>query len=332
MRIRFLLLTFAALLLAACNLGATPAPPLPTHTPVPTFTPTVEVVIVPVDPGAAATARAAEEQATAAAQAAVAPQPTATQPPAEQPAPQPAQEQPTATPVPAEAAVTVSSAMNIRGGPGTNYNVIGSANAGQRFVVTGKNPAGDWWQINFNGQAGWVFGQLVTAENTGGVQVAANIPAAPVIPPTNTPVPVPTSPPAPAQPAATAVPNFPFLLLNTERCDPNAGTTYFDGFARRADNSLENGVCIHIAFFGPRNTKCSGCDGVGDGNWGFAPFGGPAPAGTTVEIFVVQCPGPMPLGGQTEGSGFGDLTPQSPKWVKTINESIQCTGITFVRR
>jgi hypothetical protein len=42
---------------------------------------------------------------------------------------------------------------------------------------------------------------------------------------------------------------------------------------------------------GPRNTKCSGCDGVGDGVWGFSPFGGPAPAGTTVEIFVVECPG-----------------------------------------
>lgn len=325
MRIRFLLLTFVAVLLAACNIGSTPAPPLPTHTPVPTFTPTTEVVIAPVDPGAAATARAAEEQATAAAQAAVNPQQPA---PTDTPVQQAAQEA-TATPVPTEAAVTVSSAMNVRGGPGTNYNVIGSANAGQRFVVTGKNPAGDWWQINFNGQAGWVFSQLVTAENTGGVQVAANIPAAPVIPPTNTPVPVPTSPPAPA---ATPVPNFPFLLLDTERCDPNPGTTYFEGFARRADNSLENGVCVHIAFFGPRNTKCSGCDGVGDGNWGFAPFGGPASPGTTVEIFVVQCPGPMPLGGQTEQSGFGDLTPQSPKWVKTINESMQCTGITFVRR
>ncbi|MGB5052674.1 MAG: hypothetical protein WBO46_27230, partial [Caldilineaceae bacterium] len=120
--------------------------------------------------------------------------------------------------------------------------------------------------------------------------------------------------------------------LDTERCDPNPGTTYFNGFTRASDNSLINAVCVHIAFYGPRNTKCSGCDGVGDGNWGFSPFGGPAPAGTTVEIYVVQCPGSMPAGGQTEGSGFGDLTPQSPKWVKTINESVQCTGITFVRR
>ena len=158
MRIRFFSLILITLVLAACNLGATPEPPLPTKTPLPTFTPTVEVVIVPVDPGAAATARAAEEAATAAAQAAANP------PAAAAATDTPVAAEPTATdtPAPAEASVTTTSAMNVRGGPGTNYNVIGSANAGQRFTVTGKNAAGDWWQINFNGQAGWVFGQLVT--------------------------------------------------------------------------------------------------------------------------------------------------------------------------
>ncbi|RUA18018.1 MAG: hypothetical protein DSY55_01030, partial [Clostridia bacterium] len=76
-------------------------------------------------------------------------------------------------------------------------------------------------------------------------------------------------------------------------------------------------------------TKCSGCDGVGNGNWGFSPFGGPAPAGTPVEIYIVPCPGTLPLGGQA--SNFGDLTPQSDKFLMTVNESVQCTGITFVR-
>ena len=94
-----------------------------------------------------------------------------------------------------------------------------------------------------------------------------------------------------------------------------------------------NAVCIQIDFYGPRNTKCSGCDGVGDGNWGFSPFGGPAPPGTPVEIYVVGCPnGGLPPGGATEGSGFGDLTPQSPKWTRTIGESEQCAEITFVKK
>ena len=92
-----------------------------------------------------------------------------------------------------------------------------------------------------------------------------------------------------------------------------------------------NAVCLHIAFYEPRTTKCSGCDGVGDGAWGFSPFGGPAPRGVPIEIFVVECPASgVPTGGM--GSDFGNLTPQSPKWTRTINDSEQCTGITFVKK
>jgi hypothetical protein len=230
----------------------------------------------------------------------------------------------------------------VRGGPGTNYNILGAANAGERYPVTGKNNDGTWWQINYNGQSGWVLGELVSAQNTQAVAVAPNIPAPP---PTNTPAPVPPTPvpqpteappPAAEQPTAAPAPsdsgNFPFSLGDNVSCAPNAGNTYFSGFVRRSDNSLMNGVCVHIAFYGPRTTKCSGCDGVGDGIWGFNPFGGPAPAGTTVEIFVVPCSGNMPFGGQTEQSGFGDLTQQSPKWTRTIQASEQCTGITFYQK
>lgn len=334
--IRPLFVAAAIFALTACVPAAEPAPP--TRTPPPTFTPTPQQEQAVVDPNVAATA-----QALATLQAAEESAP----PPAEQGSPQegeapPAEEQvaptdtptPEPTPTPQVAEVVVNSNINVRQGPGTNYNIIGAANQGERFPLTGKNPAGDWWQIDYRGQAGWVFGQLVTPQNTGSVQVAQNIPAAPPPPPpTNTPVPQPPAeqPPAeqPAPPPADSG-NYPFQLLHTERCDPNEGNTYFNGYVRYKDNSPRNGVCVHVAFYGPRNTKCSGCDGVGDGFWGFSPFGGPAKPGTTVEIFVVTCPGPMPMGGQTEQTGFGDLTPQSPKWVRTIQQSEQCTGITFV--
>jgi uncharacterized surface protein with fasciclin (FAS1) repeats len=125
---------------------------------------------------------------------------------------------------------------------------------------------------------------------------------------------------------------FPFILGTTETCMPNAGNTYFSGFVRDSNNNLMNDVCVHIEFYGPRGTKCSGCDGVGDGIWGFSPFGGPAPAGLPIEIYVVPCSGNMPIGGQTEQSGFGDLTPQSPKWTHVLNGSEQCTGITFYEK
>ncbi|MFZ4850463.1 MAG: SH3 domain-containing protein, partial [Caldilinea sp.] len=253
--------------------------------------------------------------------------------------PQPA-ESPTETPTstPQIAQLVLNDLVNIRSGPGTSYGLVGSGQQGNIFRITGKNSDSSWWQIDYNGQAGWVFGQLVAVSGGETVAVAQNIPPAPA-PPTNTPVPPTPAPaqaapaqPAPAQPAPAQPPadNYPYLLGNTETCAPNPGQTYFSGYTRDRSNNLINGICIHLHFYEPRTTKCSGCDGVGDGLWGFSPFGGPAPRGTTVEIFVVACPGSLPLGGQS--SNFSDLTPQSPKWVRTINDSEQCTGITFFRK
>jgi hypothetical protein len=290
--------------------------PTPSFTPKPTFTPTTPVTIEPIV--APTFTPTATPDAT--------PTPVDTPTPEVPPTPEP-------TPTPETARLVIDNpTLNVRSGPGTNYGVIGQARNGERYDVTGKNAAGSWYQINFNGQTGWVAGEYVLVEgDANAIQVAASIPAPPVQPtrpPAPTAAPQPTAPPAPTSPPT---PSYPFSLVQgVERCDPNPGTTYFEGFVRRRDNSPMNGVCVHIAFYGPRNTKCSGCDGVGDGAWGFSPFGGPAPAGTTVEIYVVECPGAMPPGGQTESTGFGNLAPKSEKWSRTINASEQCAGITFV--
>lgn len=367
----------AALLLAGCGgFGGAESTPLPTRTPLPTFTPTPEggqpavpttapdaATDAALTPETAAQAPAEAVTSTVDAQAPVTttaattgtgavtetgtvtgtvtdPDQVVINTPAPALTPTPA-----ASPAAAGPQVTTNDVVNIRQGPGTNYGLIGGAQAGETFPVTGKNAEGTWWQIDYNGQTGWIFGQLVTAAGTEGVAVAQNIPAPPTpapVPPTNTPAPAApqptaapvaeaTQPPA-AQPDPNAGGNFPYILGTTERCDPNPGNTYFQGYVRDSNNNPLNGVCIHIGFFGPRNTKCSGCDGVGDGNWGFSPFGGPANSGTAVEIFVVPCPPNIPPGGQTEQSGFGDLTPQSPKWTRVISASEQCTGITFYKK
>ena len=60
-------------------------------------------------------------------------------------------------------AVSLSRTMNVRGGPGTDNPVIGTAFAGQRFPIVGQNAAGDWWQIYFDEGLGWIYGGLVTA-------------------------------------------------------------------------------------------------------------------------------------------------------------------------
>jgi hypothetical protein len=104
--------------------------------------------------------------------------------------------------------LTANATVNVRSGPGTNYARIGQLKAGQSFDITGKNPAGDWWQFDFNGRSGWVLKELVRASGGERVQVAANIappPTAaprPTARPTARPQPKPQPQPQPQPPAA----------------------------------------------------------------------------------------------------------------------------------
>lgn len=71
----------------------------------------------------------------------------------------------------------------VRSGPGASNPVIGVAVASQQYLITGRNEAGDWWRIDKNGRHGWVFGELVTPVDVGGVQVAVvKFPAPPLLP------------------------------------------------------------------------------------------------------------------------------------------------------
>ena len=58
--------------------------------------------------------------------------------------------------------VTINGTMNVRGGPGTNFPIIGAATSGQQYAALSKNAAGDWWQIEYEGRLAWVYGGLVT--------------------------------------------------------------------------------------------------------------------------------------------------------------------------
>ena len=42
---------------------------------------------------------------------------------------------------------TVNNEANLRGGPGTDFAVVGSLTAGQAIEVAGRNEAGDWFQL-----------------------------------------------------------------------------------------------------------------------------------------------------------------------------------------
>lgn len=254
----WLTLASSTLLLIACG-PAAPAPE-PTRPAAPTFTPTVEVAQQPVDPNALAAAQATADAApvvepavdTGANESVDEPADDATDDANEGAdagdtgAPgddtEQVDEAEEAAPAPVAPEVTINSAINVRSGPGTNYGIVGAANAGERFPVSGKNPAGDWWQINYRGQTGWVFGQLVTPTNTTSVAIAQNIPAPPPptpVPPTPvppTPVPAapepvvePTAPPAAPQPTAAPVSNYQFKRAVVGKCERQPGLTWFEG-------------------------------------------------------------------------------------------------------
>ena len=110
---------------------------------------------------------------------------------------------PTATPVapatttPELAALRVSSAVNVRAGPGTAYPITAVASEGQRLPVIGQYD--DWWQVTVSGQAGWIWGALVTPNAA--AYRAPRVTDLPPLAPTQTPAP--TATPT-RQPAARA--------------------------------------------------------------------------------------------------------------------------------
>lgn len=198
--------------------GPQATPPPPTKTPKPTFTATPDWSPTPaVFPTATAVPATPTPEATAT--------PEATDTP---------------TPLPAPS-FTANQQLNVRSGPGTSYPSIGSLAAGDSHDIIGKNPAGDWLEFVFDGDPAWVTADLVTVSgDTGGIEVAQNIPAPPP-PPTARPQPrpQPTSPPPPTSPPAPPPSQYEYSQARVVRCDPQAGGTWFDGTVTKGGQPVD---------------------------------------------------------------------------------------------
>ena len=57
--------------------------------------------------------------------------------------------------------LTITRTMYVRGGPGTDYATISTVEEGQQYPAVSTNAAGDWWQIEYEGQLAWVYGGFV---------------------------------------------------------------------------------------------------------------------------------------------------------------------------
>lgn len=95
-----------------------------------------------------------------------------------------------ATPTLAIPTGRITSAINVRGGPGTEFPIIGALPAESLVTLLATNPAGDWYKIDYQGGDGWVLASLV--EQIGSASLLPIQTVMPTLAPT-TPTVTPTS-------------------------------------------------------------------------------------------------------------------------------------------
>jgi uncharacterized protein YgiM (DUF1202 family) len=105
---------------------------------------------------------------------------------------------------PAGTQATTSQTINVRAGPGTDFNTLGTLDSGETITLTGKNDSATWLQIYFPGgpdDRAWVSAGFVTVDDTSSLPVLNNE-GTPVAgggtqtSPTSGPTPTPTPGPA----------------------------------------------------------------------------------------------------------------------------------------
>jgi len=143
------------------------------------------------------------------------PPPTNTPMPTDTPVPTPI---PSPTPAPPPEAVVAVDLLNLRAGPGTNYDVLTMMEEGVRLKVIGRTEANDWLKVvTAEGREGWVFAEMVTVSGDVGAIAVAQAP----------PTPTPLASPTPETP--TVVPESPTptpkpdILLQDDFSDPASG-------------------------------------------------------------------------------------------------------------
>ena len=136
------------------------------------------------------------------------------------------------------ASVRVDVDLNVRTGPGTNYEPIGWLAAGTRVDIIARNANGTWWQIDYpdapDGVA-WISAGYGTASDTQDVPVV-EAPATPT-PFALTATPTPESPPPTPSPAYQYTPTGWYG-------DTNYGLTRFMGDIRDTAGNPVDGVFV----------------------------------------------------------------------------------------
>jgi hypothetical protein len=99
---------------------------------------------------------------------------------------------------PCQVASARGQSINVRSGPGTNFNIVGQLSPNGTGLVLGRLPDNSWFQVNVNGVLGWVSATVVIlGGNCAGVSVVILPTATYTYTPTNTTTTEPTFTPTP---------------------------------------------------------------------------------------------------------------------------------------
>ncbi|HMR64254.1 MAG TPA: FHA domain-containing protein [Anaerolineae bacterium] len=177
----------------------------------------------------------------------------------------PTAEPPTATPN-TEPQLTTIADLNVRSGPGTDYDLLGLLPSGTATEIVGRDETRQWWQIRFGPSPtgiGWVaadpsFSKVINVDNVPVAQAPPTPTVQPTSTPTNTPEPsaTPTSVPASPTPTGTSVPSPTPTLVG-----PQVDFVV-------SDDSIQGGECVRVswAVTGVREVyyQGEGVAGIGD--------------------------------------------------------------------
>lgn len=151
------------------------------------------------------------------------PQPTSTPEPTDTPTPLPS---PTEIPLASTVTATESN-VNLRSGPGTDYEVIGTLFSGESLEIVGRNADSSWWQVSAPNGLAWVAASVVTASNIDDSIPVVEAPP-PSIQPTDTPIPQ-AHTPTPSLPTAAPTPSLPQLQILSHQSYEDAGWFHIVG-------------------------------------------------------------------------------------------------------
>jgi uncharacterized protein YraI len=166
----------------------------------------------------------------------------------ETPTPTPTPATPTPT-VPSNPALTTKTDLNVRSGPGIQYDLLGLLPAGVTVEIIGREETRQWWQVRFSPAAdgvGWVAADpaFSTTANVDNVPIAQ-------IPPTPTGTPTPTIAPTdtaiPATSTSTATPIIPTNTpLPTDTPTATSQPTIID--FNISPTQIQGGECVNITW------------------------------------------------------------------------------------